>query len=469
MSLAEDVRWFKQQFFEKIDEAVQGTPFKPDLLVAIAVQETGYIWRNLYKKMPALEVLKLCVGDTIDSPNRSAFPKNKADLLSVSDGGKMFSIARNALESMSMHVQGYESSVKKTDKFCRGFGIFQYDLQFFQENPGYFLQKDWYSFDDCLQLCVRELKQALRRAYGNNKTELTDLEMVYVAIAYNRGSVNFNLGLKQGYFDGSKYYGEYIQDYFQLSKSILVDEKIMRAIWFELYRQEENGKAYPVVAGMNGDDCVKLVELKSRSIVELQEIFKDDPWATTFVVAPKDKPIPVPVIKQDIRKIVLDIAVREASKKRKHAPGNEIDTLVLDPLRPIMVNLDHMGPNQKDDFYNWCAAWVTYICRSAGIKIPDRYGSFWASVALVDSWRDMGKRTGAWFNKGTRSPKLGDIVCFNWDGDSDLDHIGIVRGLEPGAVLTCEGNKGNSEGLFTRNLSLIDGFLDIEILASELT
>lgn len=469
MALEEDIRWFKQQFLSKIEKAVQGTPFKPDLLVAIAVQETGYIWRNLYKRMPVSDVLTLCVGDTIDSPERSAFPKTKAELLSVSNGDKMFSIARKSLELMATYIRGYESSVSNPDKFCHGFGIFQYDLQFFLENPDYFLQKQWYSFDNCLQLCIRELKQALRRVYGNGKAELTDKEMVYVAIAYNRGRVNFNLGFKQGYFDGTKYYGQYIWDYLQTSKSILVREQFMRVVWFEIFRKEENGNAYPVIAGMNGGKCVKLFELKSRSIAELKHIFEGDPWAATFVVAPKDKPIPTPVPEEDIRQKVLDIAVREASKGRSHAPGNEIDVLVLDPLRPIMVELGHLGAGQKDDFYNWCAAWVTYVCRSANIKIPDRYKTFWASVALVDSWRDMGKRTGAWFPKGTRSPKPGDIVCFNWDGDADLDHIGIVRGSEPGAVLTCEGNKNNSEGLFTRNLSVVDGFLDIEILASQLT
>lgn len=242
----------------------------------------------------------------------------------------------------------------------------------------------------------------------------------------------------------------------------------MRATWFELFRKEATPNAYPVIAAMNGDKCVRLIELNSRSIAELKNIFDNDPWAATFVIAPKDKPVPLPVIEEDIREKVLDIAIREASKRRSHAPGNEIDRLVLDPLRNIMVILGHIGPDQKDDFFNWCAAWVTYICRSADIKIPDRYGTYWASVALVDSWRDMGKRTGAWFQKGTRNAKPGDIVCFNWDGDSDLDHIGIVRGLEPGAVLTCEGNKNNSEGLFTRNLSTVDGFLDIDILAGQL-
>jgi hypothetical protein len=242
----------------------------------------------------------------------------------------------------------------------------------------------------------------------------------------------------------------------------------MRATWFEIFRKEENGNAYPVVAAMNDDKCIKLFELKSRSISELNSIFENDPWAATFTIAPPNKLLPTPVVAVDVRQKVLDIAIREASKRRSHAPGNEIDVLVLDPLRPIMVDLGQLGASQRDSFYNWCAAWVTYVCRSANINIPDRYKNFWASVALVDAWRDMGKRTGAWMPKGVRPPKPGDIVCFNWDGDADLDHIGIVRGLAPGAVLTCEGNSKNMEGLFTRNLSVVDGFLDIDILANQL-
>ncbi len=227
MSLEEDIRWFKQQFLRKIEEAVQGTPLQPDLLVAIAVQETGYIWRNLCKKMSASELLKLCVGDTIDAPNRSAFPKTKAELLSVSNGDKMFSIARESLELMAKHVPGYESSVRNPDKFCHGFGIFQYDLQFLKENSSFFLERKWHSFDRCLEMCVRELKQALKRAYGSNKNRLSDEEMVYVAIAYNRGTVEWSRGVRQGYFDGKKYYGEYIRDYLQISKSILLRETPM--------------------------------------------------------------------------------------------------------------------------------------------------------------------------------------------------------------------------------------------------
>ncbi len=107
------------------------------------------------------------------------------------------------------------------NKFCRGYGIFQLDLQFFKNNPDYFLQKKWYSFDECLAQCVNELKAAMRRAYGSGKTALTDEEKVYAAIAYNQGSVDFSKKFKQGFRDQSgKYYGEYIWEYLQLAKSV---------------------------------------------------------------------------------------------------------------------------------------------------------------------------------------------------------------------------------------------------------
>ena len=114
----------------------------------------------------------------------------------------------------------FKVAARNPDKFCRGFGIFQYDLQFFLGNPDYFLEKRWHEFDQCLAQCVEELKAKLIRTYGRDKTSLTDKEMVYVAIAYNRGSVDFSQGFKQGYKDSSgKYYGEYIWEYLQLAKA----------------------------------------------------------------------------------------------------------------------------------------------------------------------------------------------------------------------------------------------------------
>ncbi|HXM35307.1 MAG TPA: hypothetical protein VN920_08975 [Pyrinomonadaceae bacterium] len=218
------IAWFKNQFGTQIQAGITGTPFSLDMLSAIAVQETFEIWGGLHNEMPADEILKLCVGDTLDAPNRSAFPKNKAELLSVPQGDQMFAIAREALESLAPHNASYRKIANSNpNKFCHGYGIFQYDIQFFKTNPDYFLQKKWYQFDQCLAQCVHELKAALKRAYPAGKQTLTDQEMVFVAIAYNRGSVNFAKGFKQGFKDQSgKFYGEFMSDYLQLAQSVSV-------------------------------------------------------------------------------------------------------------------------------------------------------------------------------------------------------------------------------------------------------
>ncbi len=233
MSSKENIIWFKQQFKAGIKEAIQNTPFSIDLLAAIALQETGYLWGNIRQKETVAKTLELCVGDTLDAPDRGAFPINKEALINRDNGETMFGIAREALESIAPYNGDYNSERKRSsDKFCHGFGIFQYDIQFFLENPSFFLEKKWYEFDECLRLCVDELNRALVKSYGSNRTSLTSREMVGVAIAYNRGKVNLNFDIddddfyKQGYRDDEgKYYGQYIRDFLELAKS--TEEKVL--------------------------------------------------------------------------------------------------------------------------------------------------------------------------------------------------------------------------------------------------
>jgi hypothetical protein len=166
------------------------------------------------------------VGDTLDTPDRSAFPKNRRALEDYPQGKAMFKVAREALESVAKYNQIFKNVFDSNpNKFCRGYGIFQLDLQFFKEDPDYFLNKKWYDFDNCLNKFVEELNAAMKRAYGVIKQTLTDEEKIYVAIAYNRGSVDFSREFKQGYRDSSgKYYGEYVWEYFQMAKYIQITD-----------------------------------------------------------------------------------------------------------------------------------------------------------------------------------------------------------------------------------------------------
>lgn len=205
-----DMRWFKQNFHEKIDAAIQGTPFTLDLMTALACQETGDVWPILRKKNLTLDrVLELCVGDTLDFPKRKAFPRNRAALEAQPNGPEMFALAHQSLVEMAQFVPGFPAG--NPNKFCHGYGIFQLDLQFFKETPDFFLQKDFADFDKCLGRALGELQSARTKIGLGNQNTLSDLELVHVAIAYNTGTFKPELGLKQGHkSDDGKFYGEQV-------------------------------------------------------------------------------------------------------------------------------------------------------------------------------------------------------------------------------------------------------------------
>jgi hypothetical protein len=184
-------------------------------------EETFSIWGKMFQTVPVAKILELCVGDTLDAPNRSAFPINKAALVAAQNGAQMFTIARQALVALGP----FDPTMKQVaqnhpDKFCHGYGIFQYDIQFFPTDPDYFLQRKWIDFSATLGKAIDELTAAQKRAHLGGKASLTDMEMAAVAIAYNHGSFNPAKGLKQGFFDGHKFYGENFFDFLQTAKTV---------------------------------------------------------------------------------------------------------------------------------------------------------------------------------------------------------------------------------------------------------
>lgn len=216
------LRWFKQTFGQELATAASGTPFSVDLLVAIAAQETGEIWAPLRNKLALPDLLAVCVGDTLDADKgRVAFPKTRAHLVAQPRGEEMFRLAHDALVSMAQHVPGYTKVAKLPHKFCHGYGIFQYDLQFFLTDPDYFLQGRWREFRFTLGKCIDELRAAARRTGLHQQPTLTDLQQVAVAIAYNAGVFRPSKGLKQGHQspDG-RFYGENILDNLRVSQTL---------------------------------------------------------------------------------------------------------------------------------------------------------------------------------------------------------------------------------------------------------
>jgi hypothetical protein len=223
MPNADDIRWFKEQFHQDIEAALGGTPFDLDMIVAIACQETGHIWSTLRKKpqFTRADILALCVGDTLDADRgRKAFPKTKAELIAKPNGQAMFDIAHKALVDMAAHIPGFKAAAAKPNKFCHGFGLFQYDLQFFLVDPDYFLQKRYEQFGQTLAKCLGELRNGLKKLGFQSRTSLTDTEFAHVAIAYNTGGFKPAKGLKQGHENNGRFYGEEVFDFVRLSRTV---------------------------------------------------------------------------------------------------------------------------------------------------------------------------------------------------------------------------------------------------------
>jgi hypothetical protein len=228
MANAKDIRWFKDNFHKEINKAVKGTVFDIDMLTALACQETGELWGTMrhVDGLSRNEIVRRCCGDTLDDDKgRSAFPRNKDELIGHPRGEEMFEVARAALLSMAEHIEAYKFAFKNKKKFAHGFGVFQYDLQFFKKEPDYFLEKRYEKFENTLNRALRELATGLKTVGVDDKDKITDLDFAHVAIAYNTGGFKPSKGLKQGHPDGDKFYGENIFDYLMLARTVPSPDK----------------------------------------------------------------------------------------------------------------------------------------------------------------------------------------------------------------------------------------------------
>lgn len=102
----------------------------------------------------------------------------------------------------------------------------------------------------------------------------------------------------------------------------------------------------------------------------------------------------------------------------------------------------------------WCADFVSYCARKAGLKL---------NTASAQGVADFLKSRGTW--KGKSNPKPGDALTFRWDGSGGwADHVGIVEKvfMRNGRkyVQTIEGNSGDAvrRKVYPANSSVINGY-----------
>lgn len=100
---------------------------------------------------------------------------------------------------------------------------------------------------------------------------------------------------------------------------------------------------------------------------------------------------------------------------------------------------NHPGWNQ---YTPWCACFLSWAADQQKTSINGTPPSF----ANVDDGMEKFKdgRYGQWHepNDEKNKPIPGDYVFFDWDGETDPDHVGAVLCVKDGYLYTIEGNSG---------------------------
>lgn len=161
------IAWMKQNFANEMIKAVQGTPFSIDVLCGIACQETASVWINWIDDKNVDEILGLCVFDASgDFPGtkRTAFPRNTAAFRDAYGDEFTDMLINEANRSRK------ERNYSPKNWVYKGYGLYQYDLQFVKVDDAFFRDKRWYSYEHCLEKALRELTDKWKRQKDLFKT-----------------------------------------------------------------------------------------------------------------------------------------------------------------------------------------------------------------------------------------------------------------------------------------------------------
>lgn len=103
----------------------------------------------------------------------------------------------------------------------------------------------------------------------------------------------------------------------------------------------------------------------------------------------------------------------------------------------------------------WCACFVSWAANECGYIDAGVIPKF-AGCIQGSNWF---KERGLW-QDGSFTPSAGHIIFFDWEGDGETDHVGIVERVENGTVYTVEGNSGDAcrQNSYSIGSSVIYGY-----------
>lgn len=92
-----------------------------------------------------------------------------------------------------------------------------------------------------------------------------------------------------------------------------------------------------------------------------------------------------------------------------------------------------------DGRVEWCACFVSWCANECGYIENGAIPKFAGCVQGSQWFKDRGQ----WQDRNYE-PSVGNIIFFDWEGDGETDHVGIVEKCENGVVYTVEGNSGDA-------------------------
>lgn len=107
------------------------------------------------------------------------------------------------------------------------------------------------------------------------------------------------------------------------------------------------------------------------------------------------------------------------------------------------------------NFRSWCADFVSWCARQSSVPedvIP--------SESYVPDFVKFFLKKGQFKKRGAYTPKPGDLIVFDFNGNDSGDHIGIVEKVEGGRLYSIEGNTSsgcendNGDGVYRKSRGL---------------
>lgn len=101
----------------------------------------------------------------------------------------------------------------------------------------------------------------------------------------------------------------------------------------------------------------------------------------------------------------------------------------------VKYNTAYYGHAVSGGGYAWCAVFLWWLFQKAGLSQLYYNGGKTAYVPALLAWAGKNGLT-------AETPCAGDLVCFDFNGNGQADHIGICESWDGAYVTTIDGNTG---------------------------